>query len=455
MIQMPAMASCSQCQRAFPVRAQMQVGETSIPMLVVLEEVGDVESALAQATCQVCLSRQGPVDRGLYRVLKDLGAEDLDSVTPAARGAVVVASRDEQPTRQRVAVVIQRGPPREVAIVDPLVGTSLVLPTMERPGRDRRGPPLHAGRPPSSEPRLPRALREPEPAREPERPVPHLTGAIGASGDNAAVLKAAQEGIRKRDEASRLERARKFNKIFFYLGLTLPRIHKNAATSEVWELVDTFQRKLGEAVSLDPRSRGRNKLLAELGTSSEKLESLCLLAYEKPLAWKRSPGAVCEKMDAFEGGRRPESWDEKGGKKPAFYELEVVRTQSSLPIPNPPLPGGDEDPRPRIVYPEGGEYGPTYEVQNSRHLAGIETKIDELVAEVAGHFKRWLAIAHEDIGIGTEFARLDLTTHIPAFFEDLKRALALEAEEAAEQADGQVAEATEPPTISLDLPAIT
>ena len=35
-----------------------------------------------------------------------------------------------------------------------------------------------------------------------------------------------------------------------------------------------------------PRRFGKYKLLAELGTSSEKLESLCLLAYEKPLAWR-------------------------------------------------------------------------------------------------------------------------------------------------------------------------
>lgn len=363
-IPMPAQATCCQCHQTRPIKAEMNLGDRSIPLLVVPQDVSSIEEALEAATCQVCLKKSGPVDRGLFQVLMALGAEDLDSVTPASRGAVVVASRDE-PIRQRGAVVVQRGPPLQVAIVDPLAGTSLVLPARERPGRDRRGPPPHA-RLSHSHPRLPDALRDPEPVRDPEPPVEHLTGAIGESGGNAAVLEVAKGVIRQRDEAKRRERAQKFDKLLFYLRLMLARVRKNAATSEVWDLVEVFERKLWEAVEVDPASRGPRKIRAQLGTSDEEIEALCLRFYEKPSSWTRKPGMVCEKMDAFEGGRRPEFWDMKGGRKPAFYELEIVRTKSSLPIPNHPLPGGNEDPRPRIIYPEGGGYGPDYTVENSR-----------------------------------------------------------------------------------------
>ncbi|MBI4435670.1 hypothetical protein HY630_03290 [Candidatus Uhrbacteria bacterium] len=331
----------------------MNLGDRSIPLLVVPGGVSSIEEALEAATCQVCLGKTGSPDRGLYRVLKDLGAEDLDSaITPASRGAVVVASRDEQPTRQRGAVVVQSGRPREVAIFDPLLGTSLVLPTRVR---DRRGPPLHAGRPPSSEPRLPRAPRE----------VGHLTGAISKSRDNAAVLEAVRAGIEERAQERRRQRAEAFEKLIFYLRLTLARIRKNAATSEVWERMETFVAKLDEAVSLDAQ-RDRKGILQTLGTSEAELVALCLMVYQKPSTWVWKPGSMSETIDAFEGGRRPEHWDEKGGRKPRFYAVEVLRSNSSFPVPNPPLPGGDEDPRPRVIYPEGQKYGPDYEVQNSQ-----------------------------------------------------------------------------------------
>lgn len=423
-VPMPAQATCCQCHKSRPVKAQMNFEDRSIPLLVVPQDVSSIEEALAAATCQVCLSRKGSVDRGLYQILKNLGAEDLDCTTPVVARGAIVASRDEQPSRERGAVVIQRGQPQEVVIVDPLVGTSLVRPVRERSGHDHRGSPHrgHGWNPAPSEPRLPDVLRDPEPVREPEPPVEHLTGAIGQSGGNAAVLEAAKGVIRQRDEAKRRERAQKFDSLMFWLKLTLARIRKQAAQREIWNLVEAFQRKLGEVSYLDLEQRGKRRLLEQLGTSEDEIQSLCLRIYERQSNWRRSQETVCETIDAFEGGRRPEHWNIESGRKPAFYELEVVRTKSNLPIPNSPLSGGDEGSNPRI---------------------GVVCQV------IARRFYGWLASARKDLGIGTEFKRVDLPALLQSFFAQLKQALA---DEQTHESFAQVEEST---TISAELSSNT
>ncbi|MEK7619837.1 MAG: hypothetical protein AAB413_01195 [Patescibacteria group bacterium] len=450
--QTPLMANCSQCSRSFPIRAQMQVSGVSLPMLVVLPQVDSVEAALEQATCQVCLNKTGPADRGLHQVLKNLGLKDEDEAPALREAAVTVRPALEVPARTGSAVVISTRP-REVTVVDPLMGTSIERPRLALPARDR-GPRRDDRRSPPSESRLPRSLHQPD-RHKPLPKVEHLTGAIGQTAANAAVLEVAMKAAKVRDEAKRLEREEKFNKLLFWLKLSLARIRKNAATTEVWNFVETFKRKLSEAASLDSNQRGKKGLLAELGTSVEGLEALCHEFYsgKEPLQPRRPIEVVT--LDAFEGGRRPETWDKKGGRKPAFYQLKVVRTKNSLPVPNPPLPNGDEDQRPRIVYPEGQEFGSDYTVEHSQCLAGVEGQIDQIFDEVAGLYMRWLAIVHDRIGIGVELAKFDLSARLPAFFHDLKQVLAEEAAELA--AEEAAAPTTEPTTIttSPELPATT
>lgn len=394
--QMPSLVKCNQCARTFPVRAQMQVQGTALPMLVVLSQVDSVEAALEQATCQVCLGKTGPIDRGLYEILKALGLQSEEA--SRSREVMVVVATADRPVRNSAVVISSR--PREVAMFDPLMGTSIEVHTP--PVHDRlRGPRRDNQRPVQSEPRVPRALREPERRERPIR-VQHLSTTLGRSGDNAAVLEQATVGIRQRDEARRLERAKKFEKLMFYLLLSLGRIRKNATKVEVWDLVDIFERKLGEAVSLDSQQRGKKGLLTALGTSAEELESLCVSVYlGTTRLLVRSPREFVT-IDAYEGSRRPESWDMRGGRRPAFHQFEVVRTKNLLPVPNPPLPDGDEDPRPRIVYPQDGQYGPDYKVKYSRR----DPKIDQICQGVFTEFLCWLGQYHEQLGITTEPAKL-------------------------------------------------
>lgn len=423
--QMPSIVKCSQCPRTFPVRAQMQVKDRSLPMLVVLQEVVSVEVALTQATCQVCLGKAGPPDRGLHEVLKGFGLKDEEDMSTPPREAAVVVHVREECAVHTVGVVVSDARSREVAMVDPLMGTSIqVTRSLTLPARARRpsGSRREQWRPVSNEPRVPRALCEPE-LREPSPKVEHLTGTIGSSSGNATVLGVAMKAAKERDEVRRLERAQKFGKILFWLTLTLARIRKNAATTEVWDLVETFERKLSEAAKFDAQQRGRKGLLAMLGTSTEEFEAFCLEFYlaKEPLHFVRPVEIVT--IDAFEGVRRPESWDEKGGKKPAFYELEVVRIKNSLPVPLPPLPDGGEDPRPRIIYPEGGQFGSDYTVEHSRYLAGVEDKIDNVCVSMASVYRLWLGNWREELRITGSIARFDLSAHIPTFFRDTEGAL--------------------------------
>lgn len=386
---MPTSANCSRCLRTFPVRSSVQVGDVFLPMFVVLEDVRTIEEALAQATCQVCLKNQGSLEGDLYQTLMRLGCESLAPTSTISRGIKPRRGLPTQPSLLGVKMVDGWNP-------DP-TRPSLLGVTIERPR-----PPKQVVRPALSEPRLPGFLRKEAPS-EPERPIEHLRGKMGEFGHNAAVLGAAHSESLERAQARRSERAQKFCNLFFWLRLALARIRKNAAEREVWNLVDTFQRKLVEAASLDLQNRGIKKLLAQLGTSSEELESLCLGFYQKPSTWRRSRGTISEKMDAFKDGCRPELWDMKGCRKPAFYEFEVLRPKRS--------------------------FSKRYD------------SLPDLCDEVINLFKRWLRRFHEELGITQATSHINIPDHFASFFASLKQALTQEAMEATE------------PTISSDLPA--
>lgn len=410
---MPMMATCCECYRALPVNAQMQTDQGSLPLLVVLTEVDSVEAALEAVKCQKCLNKTGSPDRGLYEVLKRLGLKDEDETSAPREATVVIQATESRPAKTGGAVVITSRP-REVTIVDPLMGTSIQVARLELPARQRgRGQRRDDWRPAPSEPRVPRALRKTE-HREPatKTKAEPFTGSIGDCATNAAVLGVAMKVAKERDEARRLERAQKdearrlerakaFDKLMFWLRLTLAKIRKQAPFREVWNLVDTWERKLSEAVSIDPLSRGKKWLMEERGTSRAELESLRLRFYEKPWTWRRCAKDRLDTLDAFEGGRRPESWDEKGGKKPALYEFEVVG-QAEIKVSNTPLPGGDEDPRPRIVYPQDGQYGSDYTVEHSRCKTPIvrpfSWEVNRFGWDVIS-FASWLS-DHPDLQVG-------------------------------------------------------
>lgn len=445
---MPITARCHKCSRTLPVRAQMNLDSgDKIPLLVVLSEVGSVEEALVQAICQVCLHKTGSADRGLYEVLMRLGLKNgEDEAKPPSDAAVVVYVRQEH-AAPLVGVVVSSSRPREVSIVDPLTGQSIQVTRPTEPSvRDRRshGECRDDWRFISSESCVPRNLREAEHISKPSAAKKHLTGAIGRSGDNAAVLEAAMAGICKRDEERRLERAKKFDKLIHWLRLTLAKIRNRAKAQEVWGLVDTFERKIGEAANLDAHNRGKKGVLAVLGTSAEDLEGLCLQCYSP---WERlrilNPEVVT--MDAFEGGRRPESWDLRGGKRPTFYEFEVVRTKSSLAVPNPSLPGGDGDSCLRIVYPKGGEYGNEHTTLNSRR----DPQIDMICSEVTRLLACWFARRYVELDIRAECSKFDFPLRLIDFIGLLKHVLAREEAQALiEQVDHE-----ELDILCLELPA--
>ncbi|TAL49709.1 hypothetical protein EPN81_04955 [Patescibacteria group bacterium] len=293
--ELPSMGKCKQCGKTFPVRAQMLVDGASIPMFVVLSEVDSMETALAAATCQLCLQRKGDPRRGLVEVLKGLGIQ----AAPLLASPIPRGQRHNEPLRVNLAVMV--GPPavtsRPVVVATParddtpsLSRVAIVIPTRQRPDvlqfEGRRDDDAF-GQPRSMrERRLGRRALEPE-----ESP---LTSAIGELGENRDRLAIAQGEIQRQEEARRLERAQRleqFDKLIFYLRLALARIRRRAATRRVKNLVESFLKKVGEAVKVDPQHRNRKGILALLGTSKD--------------------------------------------------ELEILRQRTSLPVPNPPLVSGD------------------------------------------------------------------------------------------------------------------
>lgn len=363
---MPATTQCSQCMRTFPVRAQMQVEGKSLPMLVVLPEVISVDEALEQATCQVCLKKTGLPDRGLYEILKRLGLKDEEDDAPSPREVTVIRVREGH-TTPTVGVVVSDSRPREVTIFDPLMGTSIQVTHQEPPAHERRSrdPRRDDWRASPSEPRLPSVLRERKRDIKPEPKVEHLTGTLADSAANAAALETAMKAAKERDEAKRRVRLAKFGGFMGSVARLLARIREAAALTDVQDEVAEFRAKLSKAAGVDPKSRGKKRLTEHLGTSQGELERLCYFFYE-PRERRHILNPEIIDVDAFEGDRRPEFWDQNGGMRADFYvvQVEIVRTKSTMPIFNPPRSGGDDDSRPRIVYPEGHEYGPDYRVEN-------------------------------------------------------------------------------------------
>lgn len=436
---MPATTQCSRCSRILPVRSCVQVGDTYLPMFVVLMDVGTVEEALAQATCQMCLSNKGPPERDLYKILLGLGCESAAPTLPTLGGIPSRRGRPTAPSLSGVSIVEgwNRDPTRP----------SLAGVTIERPRR-----PVQDWRPSASEPRLPRVLRQERPL-EPERPVKHLTGSIGDSAANVVALEAAMKAAKERDEAKRRVRLAKFGGFMGSLTRLLARIRETAALADVQDEVAQFREKLSVAAGFDPKSRGKKRLTEHLGTSQGELERLCYFFYG--LRERRHiPNPEIISVDAFEGGRRPEFWDQNGGMRPDFYvvQVEIVRMRSTTPIPNIPLSGGGGDPRPRIVYPAGGKYGSDYTVENSRHPARADDKIDQICQNLSAEFLRWLGQHREKFGITTETARLhdDLGELMETFFI-LRKSRSEDASSSIELVDPL----DEPTTAMPDLPATT
>ncbi len=365
--QMPVQATCCQCREIRPVKAQMVVGNRTIPLLVVPQDVKNVQDAIAAATCQVCLAHQGRPDRGLYEVLKSLGCVDEPSPAIYSSGRrpipVVMASPAVRPAPMPVPMVVVPGKSREGTVAS-LTGVTI-----------RPGPSPARGSQGRGSPRDDR--REPVADSRPPHPVKHLKGRLDAVKANSDALKAARAAVKEREELARQaqlerqaseDRARceRFDNLMEQLCALLAQIRELSATQDVDELIVEFNGKLEEAVKVDLMRRDKFAHLAWMGSSVEELVELVYLVYQSmsveryavgdriyssrliarvhPTKEERKARIKLERaavrLDAFEGGRRPMHWDEEGGNKPAFYEFVVLRRQSSLAISNPPLPGG-------------------------------------------------------------------------------------------------------------------
>lgn len=365
MATMPAQATCCQCKREFPVKAVMSLPGGNIPLFVVLSEVSSVEEAIALATCQVCLNKEGPSDRGLHAILVSLGCKDVQMPGP-------LMDQRALPGNRKPAGLSMSG----VRVTLPRIPEKPSLP-FRRPAPPRE-PSLN------EEPRFPKILEKPvvhehEPKPEPLR---------------APLVEAAQlRELRKRVRAAN---AIKFLELVEELRTGLERIRSMAATEDMDGAVDGWFTKLGEALRLDPDQRGKAKLLMYLKTTEEELESLRLVFWAThSIVPKKGSGDGGEGEDGdtyearphvprslaigikleeveenpFPDGRRPRHFDKKGeGRQATLHPVIVVRAKSELPrVPNKPL-GEPEDPPTKIVYPNGGLYGVAFTVQGSRRI---------------------------------------------------------------------------------------
>lgn len=426
---MPSMATCSRCARDFHVRSQMTLTDgRTIPMLVVPSQVDSVEAALAGVVCQVCLERQGPPERGLHAVLKSLGLED----TPARPIAVAMASPPARTPSIAARVVIAPARPGAPSL------TSVTIVTNTTRGGSRTG-----GQGSRSDNRP--AVKLP--------PAAPLRGKIGKSGDNAAVLQAAKATLERREAETRQreaerrahereERQRCFDRTVKVLRLLLLRTRKRAPSQDIDERIVTLDRKLRRAAGLDSQQRDKLALMELVGTSVEELVYLSHLVYltmsVDPYGSKdfgceytrfvpRTPGPRLLKKrraeramtDAFPGGRRPESWDSRGGTRPGFYEFEYTGSLRELPIiTNPPLPGGGNDPG--VVNPQGGELGGMYETPRSRREALAAFPWDEHPQGWAAcAFTSWLGDRHQEQKFVCNGQTVDVGAVMALFMEDI------------------------------------
>lgn len=344
--QLSEKARCKRCKREFEIDARYP-GLRSRPMLVVLSEVASVQEALANAQCQDCLALGGPANKGLELVLKGLSAPATSSA-PAR-----VASADESDGND---------PDVQRAILNSLLGTS---------GGSR----LH--------------VRDLEPKQVEEDPKHMSRGEVrkslasqpqipaGTTLDEGAIsaLEQAREDVRERELQRKRTRFAQFGGLMGSLKRRLIKIRELANVQRVDDLIDDFYAKLTEAIPLDPKRRGRKKLLAYLGTSHAELTELCVMCYRhltvvpsegdngmsgvqgslrtgldprggQPLH-KTMKNVSSMDMEPFFGGNRPEHWGPKGAGRQATFTMVSVVGGSRFPEPNPPR---EQYAGPKIVY---------------------------------------------------------------------------------------------------------
>ncbi len=344
--QLPEKARCKRCRREFEIEARYP-GLRSRPMLVVLSEVASVQEALANAQCQDCLALGGPANKGLELVLKGLSAP-TSSTAPAP-----AASADEfdgnDPDAQR-------------AILNSLPGagggTRLHV-------RDLEPQPVEEDSRHMSRGEVRKSL-----ASQPQIPT-------GTTLDEGAIsaLEQAREEVRERELQRKRTRFAQFAGLMGSLKRRLIRIRELASVQRVDDLIDGFYAKLTEAIPLDPKRRGRKKLLAYLGTSHAELTELCVVCYHhlivvpsegdngmsgvqgslrarlyprdgEPLH-KTMQDVPSMDMEPFFGGNRPELWGPKGPGRQAVFNKVLVVGGNRFPEPNPPR---EQYAGPKIVY---------------------------------------------------------------------------------------------------------
>ena len=364
---LPEQAICCQCKQAFTVKAVMKLTSGSIPMLVVVQDVTSIEEALACATCQVCINKEGPKDRGLHGVLLALGCTQTPSL-PAAL-SVSPRLRSEPPTLDVAALTKARGKHQ----VPTMAGVRVVMPPPLPRGNLHRAPPREERL--NDRPRLPKVLeqpvvREPEPTHEPLR--------VSLDERSIAALKLAGADARKRDEEKKRVRLAKFGSLMEVLQASLSVIKNDPGKEDIGSHLDTFENTLVEALTFDPLQRGKKALLEFLSTSQDELDE-CDRAFwvthtvvpggggeVRPAGHARLTPEVEEiEVNPFEGGVVPRRFNAKGEWPPiSILPVIVVRTKPKLPTPNSPLGEPGSSP-PRIVYTEGGRYGKEYTVEGS------------------------------------------------------------------------------------------
>lgn len=326
---LPTMAQCTKCKKEFGIGA-LCPGTRTMPMLVVINRVTSVEEALANAQCQDCLCLGGPASKGLERILKSL----LETI-----------GSDASATSPTVVALPGRDADAQQALMDSLLSQSGAAHAPDR-GRHHRGGDDHRG-PSRRETR--EALRaQPKPPR-------------GMTLDEAALsaLQKAREGMEAQEAQRKRSRLAQFGGLMGSLKRRLLKIRELAALQAVDDLIDAFTAKLEDAIPLDPKNRGRKKLLTHLGTSHTELAELSVTCYHsntvvpgegdnglgsvrgslsshlEPRDGKVRSERESLMMDPFPGGARPVHWSRKGAGRQAMLGLVPVVGGSTFPEPNP------------------------------------------------------------------------------------------------------------------------
>ncbi len=351
---MPAEILCCRCKKTFPVKALMSLSSgEKIPLLVVLIEITSIEEALTNATCQVCLEKNGPSDRGLHNVLFGLGC--IDAPTTSTRLVLPTRGRASADPKVDLRALASVG---KAPKCPSMAGVRVTMPEMPR-GKFRR--PVPAREPSlNDEPRLPKALMKQTP-REPEPEIEHLHHTMADLVKN-------REALKQVAQAARVAAGERITLILD----TLRIIKEDASKMDVEDRVASLVESINQAVRLDPDQRGKKKIYEILCTSEAELSGLRMIYWMLLHGSHRSIVKGCEleevEENPFPDGRRPRHFDKEGeGRQAALRPVIVVRPKSALPVPNKPL-GEPEGPSPKIVYPEGGRYGKDFIVNGSRRV---------------------------------------------------------------------------------------